>query len=672
MGISINIENKAFQHTIFKNLKFDFLDCHFYMLISPSGSGKSTLFDMLIGKDFDYNGLIRYDNLVMNVQSRSMILKDYVGIIHQKPELIEHLNAYDNILLAATISDISLEGIEEKISWFFKLLDIEEHMYKDVAQLSTGQKQRVAFIKAMIKEPKLIICDEPTGNLDEANEKIVMDCLYKYYKTHDCIVLVATHNQELQTYATNVITIEDYQIQQVNENAHLKSNNCNIEKSNIRNQYSLFYFYNQYFDKNKYRYVFLSLLLSICTIGLYLSYNFGYALINQIENYLKTNEYARTIYIYPDYRFTSVIDKGTSQQLLNIENVESITFSNDAFGRYGVEDIYQSLFMNDKNILNDNDQLMIYQRLPNNTKIVQGQINNKKEILVSRKFSEKHEGNIIGETVKITLPFVSKYKNHSYIDEYGEVINQKNPEIVYIEDSFVITGVFDYIESSDQQVNEIVFNELYVQEILDQVKTPLEDINEYSNDSFYIGTVISKDAKYNESITSFINENEWVDAVMPDSYESLEYIVHEKNILLLVEVFVYIIIAYCIIEIHKLNYASKKVFLRSLETLGCTRKDISLFYVFEGIVLGTMSILMTYSINILVLNYLNQYFLHQNFMAMIVQSVGSINFVYMDIVTFSAVVMIHIIFIVLTQYAYLLKFLGGKEYDRNSIPNKKI
>ena len=154
--------------------------------------------------------------------------------------------------------------------------------------------------------------------------------------------------------------------------------------------------------------------------------------------------------------------------------------------------------------------------MPNNTKIIQGEINNKKEILVSRKFSEKHEGNIIGETVKITLPFVSKYKNHLYIDEYGEVINQKNPEIVYIEDSFVITGVFDYIESKmpdffKNNENNLEKCEFLIPDILDMAsKEGFAQVKVLHTDATWYGVTYKEDKEYvKTSIQKLIDENEY-------------------------------------------------------------------------------------------------------------------------------------------------------------------
>lgn len=212
MNVLINIKDKSFDFPIFENVEFSFESNHFYMLISSSGSGKTTLFNMLIGEDFDYNGKIAYDGIILDHQTRNVVRKDYIGILFQNFELCEEMNAYENVLVSAILSNVSLDNINEKIKELFKYIDIEDCLKKKVSQLSMGEKQRVAFARVMIKEPRFIICDEPTGNLDENNEIILMDYLKQYFNEHECTIIVATHNKNLESYATDILTIKNHRI----------------------------------------------------------------------------------------------------------------------------------------------------------------------------------------------------------------------------------------------------------------------------------------------------------------------------------------------------------------------------------------------------------------------------------------------------------------------------
>ena len=660
MNVFIKIKDKSFNFPIFKNVQFSFLSHHFYMLVASSGSGKTTLFNMLIGEDLDYDGEITYDSLILDHQTKSIIRKDYIGILFQNFELCEQMNAYDNVLLSATLSNVSLDNIDEKIKTLFRYIDIEDCLKKDISQLSMGQKQRVAFARVMIKEPQFIICDEPTGNLDENNEIILMNYLKQYFDEHDCTIIVATHNKNLESYATDVLTISEHQIiysEKKNEIEVLVD-----RKYSLTREYSLFLFFKVFFEKYTLHYAILSFFLSICMIGLFISFNFGYTLIQEIETFLSTDERNRIITVYPDLSINSLIPTNIVQKLDRVENVQSMTFHNDAFGRYGQDKVYQSIYIDgDKTMKEEN--VFLGTHIGTNRDIIAGsKIKESKEVIISENFLNMIDfENVLGKNLKITLPLTTKYIQQPFVDEYGELIYKYHPQLTYYEDNFKIVGICgDKDKSMGTGSYEIFFNEDYIDILLKKVAQPLNHQNEISNQNFYIGEVISSDAQYNEDIVEVINKmNIGIYGVINSNYESLQYIVQEKDIFLMVEFLIYIIILYSIIEILKLNYKYKKGYLYNMQLLGCSNKDIKAFYVIESMLLFILSGLITYTLNIVVLEGLNEYFLSQNFVSSIIDVLGNINFVYMDIPIFTLVIIIHLIIILSLQYFYYKKTIGG-------------
>ena len=161
------------------------------------------------------------------------------------------------------------------------------------------------------------------------------------------------------------------------------------------------------------------------------------------------------------------------------------------------------------------------------------------------------------------LPLTTKFIQRPVVDKYGEFTYVDYPQLTFYEDSFKIVGICeDKEDSMGTGSYEIFFNEDYINVLLKKVAQPLNNQNEKSNQDFFIGEIISNDAKYNEEIVKTINKmNIGLYATTVNNYESLQYIVQEKDIFLIVEFLIYIVILYSIIEILKLNYKYKNDYL---------------------------------------------------------------------------------------------------------------
>lgn len=188
------------------------------VILGPSGSGKSTLLNTIGGLDGVDEGQIVVDGLdISKLKSKELSLyrRNYLGFIFQFYNLVPNLTLRENIQVCEYLSKESLDLDE-----LLEVLGIEEHKNKFPSQLSGGQQQRCAIARALIKNPKLLLCDEPTGALDYKTSKEILILLEKINKKYGTTILIVTHNTVIKDMVHKVIKIKDGQIsnEYVNEN----------------------------------------------------------------------------------------------------------------------------------------------------------------------------------------------------------------------------------------------------------------------------------------------------------------------------------------------------------------------------------------------------------------------------------------------------------------------
>lgn len=207
------------------NVSLKFENKGMVFIVGKSGSGKSTLLNMLGGLDSVTSGKIFVDGKVLNDFSDKDLdsyRNSYVGFIFQDFNILEQYNVYENIDLSLRLQNKN--NNKEEVREILNKLDLKGLENRRINELSGGQKQRVAIGRALIKQPKLILADEPTGNLDQKSGKQVFDYLKNISK--DYLVLVVSHNMEAaEEYADRIIEIEDGEV--------IKDNNvCNGDLNN--------------------------------------------------------------------------------------------------------------------------------------------------------------------------------------------------------------------------------------------------------------------------------------------------------------------------------------------------------------------------------------------------------------------------------------------------------
>ncbi len=177
------------------------------VLLGPSGSGKSTLLNIIGGIDNADSGYISINGektADMNEKSLSIYRRKHLGYIFQMYNLIPNLNIKENIEVGAYLSDNPLD-----VDDILRTLGLYEHRHKFPNQLSGGQQQRTAIGRAIVKNPDILLCDEPTGALDYKTSKEILKLIEDVNKKYGNTVVMVTHNDAIKNMADRVITLHD-------------------------------------------------------------------------------------------------------------------------------------------------------------------------------------------------------------------------------------------------------------------------------------------------------------------------------------------------------------------------------------------------------------------------------------------------------------------------------
>ena len=198
------INNKTFK--ALDNLSLEIDKGEFVIILGPSGCGKSTLLNIIGGMDKYTSGSAVVDGKSLdNLSYRELTLyrRNYVGFVFQSYNLIPNLTALENVMLSSNkvTYDEALNAL--------KMVDVLDKENVFPSNLSGGEAQRVAIARAVVKQPKLLLCDEPTGALDSKNGAMVMDYLKRMSVELGQTIIAVTHNPDYVKYATRVIRLRD-------------------------------------------------------------------------------------------------------------------------------------------------------------------------------------------------------------------------------------------------------------------------------------------------------------------------------------------------------------------------------------------------------------------------------------------------------------------------------
>lgn len=219
-ALSVDKINKYFyepeKFQVLKDVSFEVEKGEFVAVVGKSGSGKSTLLYLLSTMDTDYEGQILINNtLVTGLKQNqlSAFRNEHIGFVFQFHYLLPEFSVLDNVMLPALkLKKHTKEEIEHKAMELLSLLDIKGHEHKKASKISGGQQQRVAIARALINDPAIIMGDEPTGNLDSKNTKIVFEIFRELAKERGQTIIAVTHDDEFAANCDRIIEMADGKI----------------------------------------------------------------------------------------------------------------------------------------------------------------------------------------------------------------------------------------------------------------------------------------------------------------------------------------------------------------------------------------------------------------------------------------------------------------------------
>jgi putative ABC transport system ATP-binding protein len=223
MFISIDNIEKSYgegenRFQVLKGVSFQVEKGEMAVLLGPSGSGKSTLLNIIGGIDTLDNGRVGIDNeYIENMSEKNRIAyrRKNLGYVFQNYNLIPNLTVRENIEVGAYLSKNHLD-LEE----LFSVLGLKQHENKIPSQLSGGQQQRTSIGRAIIKNPNLLLCDEPAGALDSDTSKQILELIEKVKEKYNTSIIMVTHNENIAKMADTIIRLKDGEVKSINKNVN--------------------------------------------------------------------------------------------------------------------------------------------------------------------------------------------------------------------------------------------------------------------------------------------------------------------------------------------------------------------------------------------------------------------------------------------------------------------
>jgi lipoprotein-releasing system ATP-binding protein len=210
-GIYKSYHKETLEVPVLQDLSFSVNRGEFIMLKGPSGAGKSTLLNLIGALDKPSRGELRVNGMelnTMNEKKQADFRNAFVGFVFQFHHLLAEFTALENVLIPALINSDS-EKNRDRAAGLLDKVGLAERATHKPSELSGGEQQRVAIARALMNEPKLVLADEPTGNLDSKTSQKVFDLLYDLNRNENYTFIIATHNEQFAQMADRILEIKD-------------------------------------------------------------------------------------------------------------------------------------------------------------------------------------------------------------------------------------------------------------------------------------------------------------------------------------------------------------------------------------------------------------------------------------------------------------------------------
>ena len=641
----INITKSYGKNLVLKDINLEFSTPGFITILGTSGSGKSTLLKVI-------GGLIKYDKGNVEILNRNLntysekeydnYRSNYISYIYQDYYLIDNLTVYDNVVMPLNIIKMSKREKKRRVYSKLKLLHIEDLAHKKVSTLSGGEKQRVAIARAIIKNPLIVLADEPTGALDSKNSIIVMDILKELSKS--ILVIVVSHNEYLaKRYSNRIIRLSDGKVvrdETINKyHTDYKVNKIIKPHLSFRNAIKLSL--NNLWSK-KIRTILISLACSISIISLCLVLSVSQNTLKEIkilEDKVLVNSPIVILHDTIKESSSTYHDNITKKEdsvhtnIFNntfLDTINSLnTYTNGIYydklvdinimsNDYNYLDYTTINFIPSTKIINNNYDI-VYGRLPNNYNelVLLIDKNNQVSSTISKIFNDNLDyDNILNKEFKLILnnSYYLNYNDMYYINNnYSNIYNNSSEYLKIVgiikpkednmltDSSYILysNDLIKYITSKNSTSDIIKKQELVDYSILDN--TILNDndkeilLSRLGYGNYINGIYIYPSSKDNKDIITNKLDN-YQDIIYEDASKYvIDTVVDFVNILTIILMFFSILsIAISIIMMMVITYIStiereKEIIL--LRTLGVRRRDIKKIFSSENFIIGLISMI---------------------------------------------------------------------------------
>lgn len=200
------------QLEILSHISIDIQRAEMVAIVGPSGSGKTTLMGLIGGLDSPTSGQVIIDGVdITNLNERALtrMRNEKIGFVFQDYNLVPTLDALENVMLPMQFSRNRRAGAKQRAKELLTMLGLEKRLHHTYKQLSGGEQQRVVIARALANQPPILLCDEPTGNLDKASTALVIEALFEVREAMGTTIVVVTHSPSLADLLDRTITLVD-------------------------------------------------------------------------------------------------------------------------------------------------------------------------------------------------------------------------------------------------------------------------------------------------------------------------------------------------------------------------------------------------------------------------------------------------------------------------------
>ena len=528
-----NISKKYGDHIIFDSMNITFDDENSLNgIIGKSGSGKTTLFNILFGLDNSYEGQYSIDNkntkdFSNNVWDKTR--KEDIHIVFQDFKLIDNFTVLENLILTLNCSISSAEEALKKLN----ILEIKNEKVKNI---SGGEKQRLAISRAIIGNPKILLLDEPTGNLDDTHTDIIMKCVQSL-KNENMMIFIITHDNRIIDYCDNIYLLEDKHLKlyrKYNKLPQLTSrsqyNKDNKKQENHEKTYNLKYVLKS-IQRNLTDIIINYIPVSIIFMLFMTIFLFFYSIsINDLYEFYSGID-DKTIYVYTTHYTKNYINKCSKKNYVSLDDGKRISFSDDDLANVkkisGVKNV--TLFNGDVKTSADKNGntlnlILPKESLANTVKKTKSYTHYPDKIEFEfqtltvpvdyiNNYNPEHIELLYGNFPKNNQVLIPDFLAYNYSDTNIENLINKNIDLPIVDEKrnqttkkYKVSGIYKTNFENNVNLKEYVYVEYQKYDFLDLMATE-EQYNDYKV-QFH-----QENANYNINHTVFKNYKTYLNAI---------------------------------------------------------------------------------------------------------------------------------------------------------------